>query len=170
VRAGDRLRRLNGRPVASYADIRFALDPAPAKGSVPIAWQRGGQRMQAEMTLAPGWRHTDISWRASMWGLSPTPSVHGDDLSASEKRAIGLPADHLAFRQGKFVTAQAREAGIREGDLIVAFNGGSPAPTVTALNLYVRLHHKVGDRVTFTVLRDGQKVDLTMTLAAKATW
>lgn len=170
VLTGDRLRRVNGQPIASYADVRYALEAAPKQGRVPVTWRRGERDMQSELPLSSGWRQSDLSWRASMWGLGPTPSVHGDDLPAEERRRLGLSLDQLAFRQGKFVTAQARGAGIREGDLIVGFNGGSPAPTVVALNVYVRLHHRVGERVTFTVLRDGKKVDLEMILAEKATW
>ena len=170
LRAGDRLRRLNGQPVASYADVRYALESAPKQGRVPVSWRRGARDMQGMIALSPGWRRSDLSWRASMWGLGPTPAVYGDDLSAAERRRLGLSTEQLAFRQGGIVTAQARGAGIREGDLIVGFNGGSPAPTVHALNVYVQLHHRVGERVTFTVLRDGKKVELEMILAEKVTW
>src|SRR5260370_42345746 len=35
LRAGDTLRTLNGMPVASFADVQYALPRAPAKGQIP---------------------------------------------------------------------------------------------------------------------------------------
>src|SRR5207249_4869895 len=41
LKAGDRLVKLNGYSVASFADASFALHKALAKGSIPLAWVRG---------------------------------------------------------------------------------------------------------------------------------
>src|SRR5205823_6127033 len=41
--AGDTLRSVNGLPVASFADLQYALHRAPARGSVPVAWERAGK-------------------------------------------------------------------------------------------------------------------------------
>src|SRR5262249_39906009 len=37
---GDVLRSLNGVPIASIADVRYALHRAPASGTIPIIWER----------------------------------------------------------------------------------------------------------------------------------
>src|SRR5262249_45925458 len=113
VRAGDVLQRLNGQPVSSFADVRHALDLAPKVGTVPVAWQRGGKDLSGTLELRDGWRESDISWRPSMWALSPSACVYGEDLSAEDKRKLGLPEKRLAFRQGLFVGAAAKSAGVR---------------------------------------------------------
>ncbi len=88
LRAGDVLRALNGRPVASFADAQHALHHAPAEGKVPVSWHRGGQEMKAELVLSGRWRESDISWRESMWGLEPAIGVYGADLDEEEKKRL----------------------------------------------------------------------------------
>jgi hypothetical protein len=167
LRAEDVLRRVNGRPVASYADVQFALHWAPKQGQVAVTWERSGREQSGTLDLPAGWRETDISWRESMWGLSPVASLHGQDLSAAQKRALGLPADRMAFRQGKFVPVPARAACVREGDVILGFEGRDWTTTMRQFNAFVRLNYNVGDRVTLLILRDGQRFRLPMTLAAR---
>ena len=50
--------------------------------------------------LAEGWRKSDISWRWSLRGVDPPPWVQGPDLSAYERKSLGLAADRLALQQG----------------------------------------------------------------------
>src|SRR5262249_20756226 len=71
LRAGDTLRQVDHQPVASFADVQYALHLAPAKGQITITWQRGERTTAGEVELPEGWRKTDISWRESMWGLEP---------------------------------------------------------------------------------------------------
>src|SRR5438270_1770324 len=52
LRAGDTLRRLNGLPVASFADAQYALHRAPAKGRIPISWERDGKTQTGELEVA----------------------------------------------------------------------------------------------------------------------
>src|SRR5262249_13365512 len=164
---GDTLMSLNGLPVASFADVQHALHLAPAQGTIAVRWQRDGQTMAAELKLHPAWRRTDISWRTSMWGLEPAPGVHGKDLSAEEKEALGLPEKRLAFRQGTFVPAASRAAGIRASDIILGIDDQPLEMTMLQFNAYVRLNYRVGDRITFNVIRDGRRLDLPMTLPAR---
>src|SRR5438309_35224 len=80
LRPGDRLLSVAGRPVASFADIQYALHRAGPKGKLGLAWQRGRDRLQGELALVEGWRKTDVSWRWSLRGLDPPPWVQGGDL------------------------------------------------------------------------------------------
>ena len=60
----------------------------------------------------------------------------------------------------------AEAAGLRAGDIIVAFNG---KPVTSAAQLVNRLdEQKMGDSVRLTVQRDGKPVELTATLKAGA--
>jgi serine protease Do len=168
LQPGDRLTRLNGLPVTSFADVQHALHEAPRRGRIGVAWERAGKPHDAELELADGWRKTDISWRASMWGLAPQACVWGQDLSAAEKRELGLSEKRLAFRQGNFVPAPARQAGIRQNDIILGIDGKELEMTMLQFNAYVRLNLNVGDRVTFNIIRDGKRLEVPMTLPAKA--
>jgi len=57
-------------------------------------------------------------------------------------------------------------AGIKEGDIIVAIDGSPVADADTAV---VRIRsHAPGDELTFTVERDGEDIDVTLTLASRS--
>lgn len=164
LRAGDAVRRLNGVPVHSFGDAQYALDRAPKSGSVAVAWRRDGQDLEGEISLPEGWRKTDISWRPSMRRLVPSVRLYGDDLTPEEKKALGLSAKRLAFRQRDSVHSQAKAAGVRAGDVILGVDGRPLEMDVLDFLRFVRRTYLVGDRVTVNVLRDGKRLDLPMTL------
>jgi hypothetical protein len=61
LRAADRVRRLNGIPIHSFADAQFALDRAPASESTELAWERAGASYKGSLSLPEGWRQSDIT-------------------------------------------------------------------------------------------------------------
>jgi membrane-associated protease RseP (regulator of RpoE activity) len=167
IRAGDVLTTTNGQATASFADVQYGLHLAKNVKSLGVEFQRDGKSEAAAIALAADWRQTDIGWRASMWGLRPDPNVHGQDLSAREKRELGLPEDGMAFRQGDYVPGPAKAAGIKAGDIIFGIDGKKRDLTMIQFNAFVRLNFKRGDQITFNVLRDGKRIDLPMTLPTK---
>jgi serine protease Do len=167
IRAGDRLLTVNDQSIASFADVQYALHRAPARGTLTITWRQGERMRKAGLTLANGWRKTDISWRWSLRGVDPPPWVHGDDLSADEKKALGLSAKRLAFRQGPFVSEPARQAGIRQNDIILGVDGKVLDMSERQFGAYIRLNYRVGDRVTYNILRRGKRLDIALTLMAR---
>jgi serine protease Do len=164
LRNGDVLATLNGRPIASIADAQYALHLAPAQGEVPITWRRGRETLSGKLTLAAGWRKTDVSWRWSLRGLAPASQVHGDDLTAEEKKILGLGPTALAFRQGNFVTRPAREAGIRINDILLGVDGKRLDLSARQFDAFIRLNYKVGDVVTYNILRGKERLDLELKL------
>jgi hypothetical protein len=164
LRQGDRLLSVNGHPVASFADVQYALHRAPARGKLGVTWARGTTALKGQLVLPEGWRRTDVSWRWSLRGLNPSPWVGGDDLTVAEKKALGLAPTRLAFRQSGFVSEPARQAGIRPGDVVVGIDGKPLHLTARQFAAHVRLAYKVGDRVTYNLLRDGKPLDATLTL------
>ncbi len=167
LRAGDVLKRIGDVTVASFADVQYALHQAPRTGKINVTFERAGKRSVATLELAQGWRQTDISWRESMWGLSPQASVYGKDLDANEKKQLGLSEKQLAFRQGNFVPIPARQAGIRQNDIVLGIDGKKLEMTMLQFNAHVRLDFKVGDQITFNIIRDGKRLDVPMTLPGK---
>lgn len=167
IQTGDRLLTINEQTIASFADAQYALHRAPARGTLTVVWQHKEQTRKAELTLAEGWRKTDLSWRWSLRGVDPRPWVHGDDLSAEEKKALGLSAKRLAFRQGPFVTEPAQRAGIRQNDIIIGVDGKVLEMNERQFGAYLRLNYHVGDRVTYNILRRGKRLDMTLTLTPR---
>ncbi len=164
LRAGDTLDRLNGIRSFSRADVQYALEKAPKSGSVSVAWTRSGRTMNGTLTLEKGWRTSDVSWRGSMWSMPPAPGVYGRNLSATEKRKLGLAEKRLAFRQGNYVPPRTRKAGIRARDIIIGVDGKKLELSMLQFNVYIRANYNVGDRVTFNVIRGGKRMEIPMTL------
>src|SRR5262249_2663992 len=65
LKPGDLLAKLNGYPVASFADAQFALHKGPKSGRIPVEWRRGADTMSGHLELKAGWRKTNLTWRAS---------------------------------------------------------------------------------------------------------
>lgn len=164
VKAGDVVRKLNDRPVASFADAQYALHRAPAKGEVVIAWERNGTSMSGTLALSDGWRKTNVTWRPSMLDILPSMPLNGDDLTPKEKQALGLPEKRLAFRQDAKVHRDAQAWGIQGGDVIVGIDGMALEMSMSDFLGHVRKNYLVGDKITFNVLRGGKRVDLPATL------
>ncbi len=164
IEPGNVLVSLNGIPVSSQADVHFALHRAPSAGGVKVQWSHNGVSRSGSLTLKRGRKQTDFSWRGSMWNTPPVPGVWGKDLTARQKKELGLAADRLAFSQGGFVPPKTRQAGIRGNDIIVGVDGKKLNLTMLQFNGYIRENYNVGDRVSFDVIRNGKRIQIEMTL------
>lgn len=164
LKPGDQLRRLNGYPVASFADATFALHKAPTRGTTLVSWVRDGRESAGTLELADGWRKTDLTWRPSMRDLLPSFPFAGDDLTAGEKRRLGLPAGRAAFRLGDEVHPALRAAGFRPGDVVTGFDGTGVDGTRADLLGYARRNYLVGDSPKVNVVRDGRTVEVPLPL------
>ncbi len=161
---GDQLRTLKGIPVHSFGDTIYALDSAPAKGHVEVVWARGEMTQSAKLELTEGWRKTDITWRPSQQDRIPSLKLAGDDLTADEKKVLGLKPEQLAFRQQKEVSSHASKAGFKPGDIIVGVDNLEPELTVTKFLSLVRRSYLVGDQVNVHIFRDGKRLKIPMKL------
>lgn len=164
LRAGDALVRLNGLPVASFADAQYALHRAPAKGSAAVSWRRDGKDQSGTLELAEGWRKTNLTWRPSLLDVLPSLPLFGTDLTAAEKQALGLSAKRLAFRQQQISARDAAATGVRENEVILGVNGEALEMAAGEFLAHVRRNYLIGDRLTLNILRDGKRVDLPLTL------
>jgi membrane-associated protease RseP (regulator of RpoE activity) len=164
LKAGDRIAKLNGYPVASFADATFALHKAPVKGSISVSWTRDGQAASGSLEVAQGWRKTNLTWRPSMLDILPSMPLSGDDLTDEEKKSLGLSAKQAAIRQDAEVHKSLKSAGIKGGDVIVGFDGKVVDGTIRDLLGFVRRNYLVGDEIAINVIRDGKRIDLKHTL------
>jgi hypothetical protein len=147
---------------AAFADAQFALDRAVASGSTEIVWDRSGVLRKGSLTLPDGWRRSDITWRPSMQRFVAHARLWGTDLTPEQKKALGLSAHQLAFRQDSPVPTQPRDAGIQKGDIILGVDDRALAMDVSEFNHYVSRQYLVGDQVAVNVLRDGKRLRLLM--------
>lgn len=164
LRSGDVLRLVNDLPVASIADVQYALHRSPWQGKASVAWERDGAPMRGSMELTAGWKKTDLSWRRSLKTLAPSLGVQGEDLTADEKRQLGLPPQALAFRQMAYLTPAASQAGVRVNDVILGVNEHRPAMTARQFETFIRLTYRAGDTVTLHVLRGNERLELPLKL------
>jgi hypothetical protein len=164
IQTGDLLQSVNGLPVASFGDVQYALHKAPAAGELAVSWVRDEKSMKGTVKLAKDWKQTDLSWRRSLEGLEPGSGLHGKDLTAHEKEALGLTPKALAFRQGNFLTPQARQAGILQNDIILGIDGKTLELTARQFDAHIRLNYNKDDTVTVEVLRQGRRVEMKMKL------
>jgi hypothetical protein len=164
IQAGDTLVRIGGRPVHSFADAQHALHQAPAQGVIPVIWRRGAQQQQAEVNLALGWKKTNITWRPSLMDLLPSLPLFGTDLTAQEKKKLGLPAERLAFRQDAPIPLSMERLGVRENDVILGIDDLKLDMSADEFLGYVRRNHLIGDRITLNLLRGAKRVDVPLTL------
>lgn len=164
IQAGDVIKSINGMSVASFADMQYALHRSQAEGNIEASWEREGKLHQAEMQLLKGWRKTNLTWRPSLLDILPSLPLYGDDLTAAEKKTLGLAEKHLAFRQDKKVHSTMSAAGVQADDVVVGVNSLALDMNVDEFLAYMRRNYLVGDRVTLNVIRNGKRLDLPLTL------
>jgi hypothetical protein len=164
LKPGDRLAKLNGYRVASFADAQYALHKAPAAGTIPVSWTRRGRELSGTLEVADGWRKTNLTWRPSMLDILPSAPFSGGELTEAEKKSLGLDAKRAAIRQDPEVHAALKAAGVKGGDVLIGYDGKVIEGDVGRLFGYVRRNYLVGDEITINLIRDGKRVDLKFLL------
>lgn len=164
LKTGDLMRRLNGVPIHSFGDAQFALEHSPKSGAIDIAWLRDGKQATGKLALTEGWRVSNVRWRPSIQWFIPQPRISGTDLDAKERKALGLTEKQLAFRQRDAISQQARDAGIRPGDIILGVDNRKLDLDMGGFQYFIQENYFAGDRVTVNLLRDGKRMDIPMTL------
>jgi len=172
VRVGDRIVTLDGSRVRTLHDIQWMLEAANAS-SLDLEVSRGGSTESVKVKLASGWREggpLDLSWRASMWGISPQPGFGGKKMTPTELKQAGLPDDFFAFKIGYIVDwgdkahlgKNVKQAGLQKGDVVLSTNGESKFESELHWQAWFRLTLKAGAKVPIEVWRAGKRVKLTL--------
>jgi hypothetical protein len=167
---GDVLLSLDGQPLLSIADVQWVLHLAAPEGATLLARvKRGTAAVDVPLKLNAGWRRSDdIGWRASAWGLRRMGSggMVLEELPAADRSKIGLASDGMAYRVkhvGQFGPhAAAKNAGFKQGDIILSFDGRRDFRREADLLAHAVTARKPGEKVEVTLLRDGQKLMLTL--------
>ena len=164
IAAGDQLVTLNSQPLISLADIQWALNVAPKEANLAVKLRRGAQTLEKSISLRGDWKKSDIAWRASSWyGLRQGLKV--EPLSDEDKARLGVSPDSLALVVKNLFGKSAKalpDAGIKKDDVIVTVDGKTNAMTESDFLVNLRLTHGPKDSVKLTILRDGQRHELSV--------
>lgn len=172
LKAGDKLRKLNGQPLISIADVQWVLHGVPAGGGeVKAEVARGAKTETVSLKLPAGWRQVgDISWRSSTWGLrrKALGGMLAVDLPEEDRTKWKLPAEKMALlinHVGLFAPHDiANKAGVKKGDILVGFDDRTDFKRETDLIAHVLLKKNPGDTLKLDLLRDGKPLTLKLTL------
>ena len=147
-RRADEMLTLDGQPIISIADVQWVLHRAAEDTTLPATVNRHGEEIDLTLTLKPGWRKgSDISWRTTTGELRLV-ALGGmvlEDLSDAERQRNGIGETEMALRvknirrgdrrSGGQVNAQ--KAGIRRGDIVIAYGDRTDRLTESGIIGYV---------------------------------
>ncbi|HEV3166436.1 MAG TPA: Trx7/PDZ domain-containing (seleno)protein [Isosphaeraceae bacterium] len=170
LKSGDELIALDGQPLLSIADIQWVLQNTPSSAQLPAGLLRDGKAMNVTIKLPEGWRAGNIAWRATTWDLRRMAlgGLHLEEVADEDREQTKLPQDKMALRVqhvGEFGDhAVAKRAGFLQGDIIVAFDGRDDLLTESRVIAYAVQQKRPGNEVAVTVVRDGERKTLRLTL------
>src|SRR5262245_16403736 len=170
--AGDEIAKFGGQPPLSLADLQWVLHHTPASGgSVRAIVNRGSRTANVTLNLPAGWRQKDdIAWRASSWELRRMGNggMYLKSLTAGQRAEHKLPEGSMALyvqHVGQYAPHDgAKRAGVKNGDVLVSFNNRKNLLRETDLLAYSLNEVKPGSTIPLEVLRDREKVSLSLDL------
>ena len=164
IRAGgDIITKINDRDVKGMDDIIAYLSSNTSIGdTITLHLIRDGKEMDVDLTLAarpnPAQRHANAN---------ANTEEEAEEEKESGKASLGVYISDSSDIDGVYVNtvnedSAADDAGMEEGDIIVSFDGVE-VHSVAELKAEID-KHLPGERVTVTILRDGETKDLRLTL------
>jgi len=167
LRTGDVVTRINGTPIHSEYDIRWALGRTKPDAAIRVTVDRKSPRGKAttrtvDLHPAAGWRETELGWRKSMRSLPLQFGFRGYSLTRSQRKPLGIAENRLAIRIVSVkTTGLAGELGLRKKDVIIAVGQLSANRTLAELKSDLLRRHRPGSTVRMTVLRGETKTTLS---------
>ncbi|RMF78787.1 MAG: PDZ domain-containing protein [Chloroflexi bacterium] len=92
--------------------------------------------------------------------------ISGGEVTLSEMQALNLPNNTRGVVIDTILDGPASTAGLRNSDIIQAIDGFE-TPNMSALITYLASNTRPGQEVQLSVLRDGQLLDIPLTLTAR---
>lgn len=174
-RRADEILTLDGQPIISIADIQWVLHRALENTTVPATVDRHGKEINLTLTLHPGWRKgSDISWRTTTGELRLV-ALGGmvlQDLTDAERQHNGIGETEMALsvervsRGGRRSSGQtnAQRAGIRRGDIVVAYGNRADRLTESGIIGYVLQDEPQSKVLPVKLLRNGKQIEVELSL------
>jgi serine protease Do len=175
---GDRIVEIDGTPIRTQTDLRFALGTRYGGDSVRAVVERGDERIERTVILAselPAFRHAFLGVlpMREESDTSSSSNSQGDDADDDEgsgrdspdKPAADAPAEAnqgITVRM-VFPGSPAEAAGVQAGDRITQINGtpvDSIGPAIDEMN-----NLAPESEASLQVLRGEQEIELTLSTA-----
>lgn len=161
LEAGDQILAFDGQPMLSVADVQWVLHGiSPDGGSVAMTVMRGQEKRELTLRVNRDWRKAgDLSWRVTSWGLRRIAAggMVLEEADEGQRRNSRVAGDGMALfvkRVGKYGPhGTAKRVGLREGDIIVSFDGKQDLMTEQQLHTYVVTHSRPGRKAEVVVKR-----------------
>jgi regulator of sigma E protease len=143
IKAGDLIVKIEGQDNPTYGDVFYRVMFNPDM-VLPITVKRGDELLQLELRPA-------------------TRNVEDDTVGIADIKPVMGPNAKLYVLQVNSPSA-AEQAGMKDGDQIVAINGALLEQDESGRETLIKgIEGSGGNPVALTVIRSGQKIDLTAT-------
>jgi S1-C subfamily serine protease len=99
----------------------------------------------------------------------PGPGFWAVPLSADQKRAAGIPVDHLALQVTYLFSRHptVKQSGLQLDDVVLAVDGQRRDRSIRQLHAHIQMNRNFGDRVALVVRRGSKELELTLPLPAE---
>jgi membrane-associated protease RseP (regulator of RpoE activity) len=147
-----------------YSEVSITIAEKAGVSAVTLSDSRDSKALAGQA------EQIEQGWNEALDNLQSVLET-GIDQRLAKRPVMGIefdapkPGDEGIRIAGTVEDSGAREAGIQKGDLIVSI-GKFPTPDIASVTAALSAG-KAGDKVKVTVLRDGKKVPLTVTLGAR---
>jgi hypothetical protein len=167
--AGEKIEFMNGQAITSIADMQWVLHHLPNnETAVEVKGSKSGMQT---VSLDTGWKQYDVSWRGSMWSVSPKLRVWMPILASAKRKELGIDDANTALEvkwinRGSEGGKGAIASGLRQNDIVIAMEGKplKDGMNPKSLNTYIKLNYVVGQELPITVIRNGKKMELKIKL------
>jgi hypothetical protein len=146
--------------VLSEADFRYLLNKQEAKSKLNVEVERDGKPVKVELSLDGDWRRISPIRQRAFQNYIRTktefPQWIFHPLKADDKEKQGIAKDNLAIQlhahknanlKGGSLKGAFEDAGFRDDDIIVAFDGDRKDHYPRMPQYYLYIEHKSGDKV-----------------------
>ena len=164
LQPGDVIRSCGGTRVLTFGDLLHSYDAVERSATrLELTVERAEVGLVDLVIGLPDlWWVSDIAYR--YWSIDPVTYMSTASLDADQKRDLGLPTEGFAC-EVTHVNPRAAVLhlhGIQPGDVIHAIDGAASDPLITDCLLYLRLNVTAGEETTLGLVRDGERIEMTV--------
>ena len=164
LRSGDRIVGFGGARVLTFGDLLYTYDGVDRSATrLALAVEREDAGLvDLAVELPKLWWFSDIGYR--YWSIDPVTFLRTTPLDEARERALGLRPEGFACEVAR-VNPRATVLELHEiqrGDVVYAVDGVESDPLIRDCLLYLRLNVTAGNETTLGVIRDGERLDMTV--------
>jgi S1-C subfamily serine protease len=169
IAVGQTIDSANGQAISSVADFQWVLNSLENRAgeAIAIAFDDGSK---VTLTTKENWKQTDISWRGSLFSLSPKLRIWMPALKENELAKYNLKPGTSALlimwiNRGKPAGKAAINAGLKQGDIVLQADGRPVPDSDQKFHAWVKMNYEAGQKIRLAVLRDGKEIYVDLPLA-----